>query len=146
MTSVENTEGRGEGAEGSGRNAAGALNRVSGAIIGAAIEVHRQLGPALLESAYEACLERELTLRGLGVQRQLTIPVTYRGLRVPRAYRMDFLVNRLVAVEIKAVDRVLQIHEAQLLSYLRLSNLKLGLLINFRVGLLKHGIKRLCLF
>ena len=146
MTSVENTEGRGEGAEGAGRGAPGALNRVSGAIIGAAIEVHRQLGPGLLESAYEACLERELTIRGLGVERQRMIPVRYRGLRIPRAYRMDFVVNRLVAVEIKAVDRVLQIHEAQLLSYLRLSNLKLGLLINFRVGLLKHGIKRLCLF
>jgi GxxExxY protein len=119
---------------------------VSGAIIGAAIEVHRQLGPGLLESAYEACLERELTIRGLGVERQRMIPVRYRGLRIPRAYRMDFVVNRLVAVEIKAVDRVLQIHEAQLLSHLRLSNLKLGLLINFRVGLLKHGIKRLCLF
>ena len=146
MTSVENTEGRGEGAEGAGRGAPGALNRVSGAIIGAAIEVHRQLGPGLLESAYEACLERELTIRGLGVERQRMIPVRYRGLRIPRAYRMDFVVNRLVAVEIKAVDRVLQIHEAQLLSHLRLSNLKLGLLINFRVGLLKHGIKRLCLF
>jgi GxxExxY protein len=119
---------------------------VSGAIIGAAVEVHRQLGPGLLESAYESCLERELTVRGLGVERQRIVPVTYRGLRVPRAYRMDFVVNRLVAVEIKAVDRVLQIHEAQLLSHLRLSNLKLGLLINFRVGLLKHGIKRLCLF
>jgi GxxExxY protein len=119
---------------------------VSGAIIGAAIEVHRQLGPGLLESAYEVCLERELTIRGLGVERQRMIPVRFRGIRVPRAYRMDFVVNRLVAVEIKAVDRVLQIHEAQLLSYLRLSNLKLGLLINFRVGLLKHGIKRLRLF
>jgi GxxExxY protein len=119
---------------------------VSGAIIGAAIEVHRQLGPGLLESAYEVCLERELTIRGLGVERQRMIPVRFRGIRVPRAYRMDFVVNRLVAVEIKAVDRVLQIHEAQLLSYLRLSNLKLGLLINSRVGLLKHGIKRLRLF
>ena len=146
MTSVENTEGRGEGTEGAGRDVPGGLTRVSGAIIGAAIEVHQQLGPGLLESAYEACLERELTIRGLGVERQRMIPVRYRGLRVPRAYRMDFVVNRLVAVEIKAVDRVLQIHEAQLLSYLRLSNLKLGLLINFRVGLLKHGIKRLCLF
>ena len=146
MTSVENTEGRGEGTEGAGRGAAGGLNRVSGAIIGAAIEVHRQLGPGLLESAYESCLERELTVRGLGVERQRIVPVTYRGLRVPRAYRMDFVVNRLVVVEIKAVDRVLQSHEAQLLSYLRLSNLKLGLLINFHVGLLKHGIKRLCLF
>ncbi len=145
MTSVENTEGRGESTEGVGRGVAGGLNRVSGAIIGAAIEVHRQLGPGLLESAYESCLERELTVRGLGVERQRIVPVTYRGLRVPRAYRMDFVVNRLVVVEIKAVDRVLQIHEAQLLSYLRLSNLKLGLLINFHVGLLKHGIKRLCL-
>ena len=146
MTSVENTEGRGESTEGAGQVAPGGLNRVSGAIIGAAIEVHRQLGPGLLESAYESCLERELTVRGLGVERQRIVPVTYRGLRVPRAYRMDFVVNRLVVVEIKAVDRVLQIHEAQLLSYLRLSNLKLGLLINFHVGLLKHGIKRLCLF
>ena len=146
MTSVENTEGRGEGTEDAGLGAPVGLNRVSGAIIGAAIEVHRQLGPGLLESAYEVCLERELTIRGLGVERQRMIPVRYRGIRIPRAYRMDFVVNRLVAVEIKAVDRVLQIHEAQLLSYLRLSNLKLGLLINFRVGLLKHGIKRLCLF
>ena len=119
---------------------------MSGAIIGAAVEVHRQLGPGLLESAHESCLERELTVRGLGVERQRIVPVTYRGLRVPRAYRMDFVVNRLVAFEIKAVDRVLQIHESQLLSYLHLSNLKLGLLINFHVGLLKHGIKRLCLF
>jgi hypothetical protein len=132
--------------EGSGAEVDGALNCVSGAVIGAAIAVHRQLGPGLLESAYETCLVHELTARGFEVERQFPVPVVYRGVRIERAYRMDMVVSRLVAVEVKAVESLLRVHSAQLLSYLRLANLKLGLLINFRTPLLKHGIRRLRIF
>ena len=119
------------------------INKITEAIIGAAIEVHRTLGPGLLESAYEACLVFELIQRGFQVERQKTLPLIYKGVNVDAGYRLDLLVNDLVIVEIKAVEKLAPIHTAQLLSYLRLSERKVGLLINFNVKLLKHGIKRL---
>jgi GxxExxY protein len=118
------------------------LNRITEQIIGAAIAVHRALGPGLLESAYEACLAYELAERGLVVQRQREMPVTYRAVRVDCGYRIDLLVAAKVVVEIKAVDAIHPIHEAQLITYLKLSGCKLGLLINFNVKVLKDGVKR----
>ncbi len=119
------------------------LNRISEAIIGAAIEVHRTLGPGLLESTYEACLFHELTKCGHKVVQQKPVPVIYKGLTLECGYRLDLLVEDAVVVELKSVETLEPIHEAQLLTYLRLANLKLGLLINFNVKLLKQGIKRL---
>jgi GxxExxY protein len=113
------------------------------AIIGAAIEVHRALGPGLLESAYEACLAHELTLSGIAFERQKPLPVFYRGLEVDCAYRLDLVVEGIVIVEAKSVDQLHAIHQAQLLTYLRLSGLRIGLLINFNVPFLKNGIRRL---
>jgi GxxExxY protein len=112
-------------------------------IIGAAIEVHRHLGPGLLESVYEAALAYELTQAGLAVERQKPVSVAYKGLRFDEGYRIDLLVGNAVVVELKCVDSVLPIHEAQLLSYLKLTGLKIGLLINFKVPVLKQGIKRI---
>ncbi len=119
------------------------LNEITEAVIGAAIAVHRELGPGLLESAYEACLTYELTERGLKVERQKGLPVIYRGVLLDCGYRIDLLVEEQVVVELKTVERVEPIHEAQLLSYLKLSGCKVGLLINFNVKVLKNGIKRL---
>ena len=119
------------------------LNRITDSIIRAAIEVHRALGPGLLESAYEACLAFELAQQGLKVEQQKPLPVVYRGVKLDCGYRLDLLVEGAVIVEIKAVDRIAPIHEAQLLSYLRLSGCKVGLLLNFNVKVLKHGIRRL---
>lgn len=119
------------------------LNRITESVIGAAIEVHRALGPGLLESAYEACLSFELTQRGLKVEQQKPLPVIYRGVKLDCGYRLDLVVEDAVIVEIKAVDRLAPIHEAQLLSYLRLSGYKVGLLLNFNVRVLKYGIRRL---
>jgi GxxExxY protein len=121
------------------------LNEISHAVIGAAIEVHRTLGPGLLESAYEECLARELTLRQIPFERQKPLPVEYKGVRLECGYRPDFVMADAVVVEVKAVDHLLPIHEAQLMSYLRLGGWGLGLLINFHVPLLKQGIKRLIL-
>jgi len=112
-------------------------------IIGAAIEVHRVLGPGLLESAYEECLCRELSLRRVAFLRQYPLPVDYKGVRLECGYRVDLLVADSVVVEVKAVERLLPVHEAQLLSYLKLGGWKLGLLINFNVPLLKQGVKRM---
>jgi GxxExxY protein len=117
-------------------------NPLTERIIGAAIEVHRHLGPGLLEATYEACLAYELTDRGLTVERQLELPVIYRGVRVDCGYRIDLLVERTVIVELKSVEKLLPIHEAQLLSYLKLSGHRLGLLINFNVTRLTEGLKR----
>ena len=111
-------------------------------IIGAAIEVHRELGPGLLESAYEACLVYELEERGLNVERQKSLPVIYKTNRIDCGYRLDLLVEDQVIVELKAVDHVKPIHQAQLLSYLKLSGRAVGLLINFNVKLLKDGLRR----
>ena len=118
------------------------LNRITESIIGAAIEVHRALGPGLLESAYEACLTFELVQRGLKVEQQKPLPVVYREVKLDCGYRLDLLVEEAVIVEVKAVDRLAPIHQAQLLSYLRLSGCKVGLLINFNVKVLKDGIRR----
>ena len=119
------------------------LNKITEIIIGAAMAVHRELGPGLLESAYEACLAYELPDRGLSVERQKALPVRYRGVNVDCGYRIDLLVEGKVVVELKAVERLEAIHQAQLLSYLKLSGCKVGLLINFNVKVLKDGIRRL---
>ena len=119
------------------------LSETTEAIIGAAIEVHRELGPGLLESAYEACLLYELTQRGLDVLRQVKLPITYKGVELDQGYKIDLLVQRSVVVEVKAVDRLDAIHEAQLLSYLKLSGCKVGLLLNFNVRVLRDSIKRM---
>jgi GxxExxY protein len=115
---------------------------LSGDVIGAAIEVHRLLGPGLLESAYELALERELVLRGFSVERQKPVPVEYKGLALGDGFRLDMLVNDRLLVEIKAVDRLLPIHQAQLRTYLRLTDRRFGLLINFNEKVLKDGVKR----
>ena len=115
------------------------LNRFTDKIIGGAIDVHRALGPGLLESAYEACLAFELADRGLMVERQKPLPVVYRDVELEAGYRLDLLVEDSVVVEIKAVGSLEPIHEAQLLSYLKLSGCKIGLLINFNVKLLKNA-------
>jgi GxxExxY protein len=111
-------------------------------IIGAAIEVHRALGPGLLESAYQHCLCHELTLRGCAVAVEVPLPVFYKGTHVDCGYRLDIVVNDAVILEIKSVDKVIPIHEAQLLTYLRLSGKRVGLIINFNTELLKNGITR----
>ena len=111
-------------------------------IIGAAIEVHRHFGPGLLESAYVACLEQELRLRRIPFEREVPIPVVYKGIEVDRAYRADFIVRREVVVEVKAVEGVLRLHESQLLTYLKISGCPVGLLVNFNVPILKQGIRR----
>ncbi len=111
-------------------------------IIGCAIEVHRVLGPGLLESVYEECLCHELQLQGLTTERQIPLPVVYKGVALECGYRMDVVVENTVLVELKTVEKLLPIHEAQLLTYLKLSHLRLGLLINFHVPLLRDGIKR----
>ena len=114
-------------------------------IIGAAIEIHRHLGPGLLESTYESCLVYELEKLGLAVQRQVALPVVYKELQLPKAYRIDLLVNDQIVVELKAVDNILPVHEAQVLSYLKLSQLKVGLLLNFHVKMMKDGVRRFAL-
>ena len=114
-------------------------------IIGAAIEVHRVLGPGLLESAYEESLCRELALRNIPFERQVPLPVEYKGVQLDCGYRLDVVVDCAVVVELKTVESLLPIHEAQLLTYLKLSRLQVGLLLNFNVALMKDGIKRLVL-
>jgi GxxExxY protein len=111
-------------------------------IIGAAIEVHRHIGPGLLESVYEAALCKELRLRGLLVDRQVVVPVSYKGEILDCHVKLDLLVNRKAIVEVKAVDTLVYVHKAQLLTYLRLQNLWLGLLINFNVEVLRDGVRR----
>lgn len=121
------------------------INLVTQAVIGAAIEVHRRLGPGLLEAAYEACLCRELSLRQVPHERQWPLPVEYKGLRLDCGYRLDLLVAGSVVIEVKAVEALQPIHEAQLLTYLRLGGWKVGLLINFNVAVVRQGIRRLVL-
>ena len=118
-------------------------NSLTGEIIGAAIEVHRELGPGLLESAYEECLCHELSLRRVGFQRQVPLPVLYKGVRLDCGYRIDLLVDDRIVVELKTVDKVLPVHEAQLVTYLKLYHRQIGLLMNFNVPVLKDGIKRM---
>lgn len=119
------------------------LNAVSGEIVDAAINVHSALGPGLLESAYEACLNYELEKRGLAVESQVALPIIYEEVKLEAGYRLDLLVERSVIVELKTVDELSDLHKAQLLSYLKMSGCKIGLLLNFKVPKLKLGIKRL---
>jgi len=118
------------------------LNKLTDAIIGAAMKVHRTLGPGLLESTYEICLCRELSIRGLRFERQVPIAVEYKGVKLDCGYRADIVIDGMILVEIKAIDSLLPVHDAQLLSYLKLGGWKIGLLINFNVELLKHGLRR----
>src|SRR6059058_671386 len=118
------------------------LNQLTDSVIGSAIEVHRALGPGLLESTYEMCLCRELSIRGIPFARQVPIPVEYKGVKLDCGYQADIVVDEAILVEIKAIDSLLSIHDAQLLSYLKLGGWKIGLLINFNVELLKHGLRR----
>jgi len=117
-------------------------NILSSIIIGCAIEVHKQLGPGLLESTYEACLAHELRQKGLYIVQQQALPIIYKGIKLEAGYRIDILAEQKVIVEIKSVDALADIHMAQILTYLKLKELKLGLLINFNTVLLKTGIKR----
>jgi GxxExxY protein len=119
------------------------VNRITGAVITAAMKVHSHLGPGLLESAYEACLAHELRKQGLGVAQQVVLPVNYDGERIDLGYRIDLIVEGLIIVEIKCVEGINPVHQAQLLSYIRLSNRNVGLLINFHVAHLRDGIKRM---
>ncbi len=120
-------------------------NSLTDAIIGAAITVHRELGPGLLESVYEKCLALELTKSGLQIASQKEIPLAYKGLALESGFRADLIVENKVLIELKSIDQLLPVHTAQVLTYLKLSNLRTGLLINFNVPLLKNGIKRLSL-
>ena len=117
-------------------------NQITEGVIGAAIEVHKQLGPGLLESAYQECLARELLLRNITFEREVPVPVVYKGVHLECGYRLDFLVSNAVVVEIKAVDGIPSVFEAQLVTYLSLGGWKVGLLINFNVLMLKDGIRR----
>lgn len=118
------------------------LNELTYRTIGAAIEVHRTLGPGLLESTYRECLCRELSLRGISFRREYALPLKYKGIRLDCGYRIDLLVADLVVVEIKAIETLAPVHDAQLLTYLRVGGWKVGLLINFNVVILKDGIHR----
>jgi GxxExxY protein len=119
------------------------INATTQSIIGACIEVHRHLGPGLLESAYEACVCRELSNRLVPFERQRPLPIEYKGELLECGYRLDIVVDGRIIVELKAVEKLLPIHEAQMMTYLKLTGLRLGLLINFNVPILKQGIKRM---
>jgi GxxExxY protein len=121
------------------------INNLTGQIIGAAIEVHKALGPGLLESVYEECLSHEFNLRRIQYERQYPIPVKYKGVQLDCGYRIDLLVENLVILELKSLDSLEPVHEAQILTYLKLAGRKIGLLINFNVPMLRDGIKRLIL-
>jgi GxxExxY protein len=119
------------------------LDELTGKVIGAAIEVHKALGPGLLESAYAACLCRELDLRAIPYEKERPLPVDYKGIKLDCGYRLDLLVDNRLILELKTCESIQPIHEAQLLTYLKLTGIKTGLLINFNVPILKRGIKRL---
>jgi len=119
------------------------INQLTGEVINAAIEVHRTLGPGLLESIYEECLCHEVGLKEIPYERQKELPIEYKGIKLNANFRLDVLVNKQLILEIKSCDTLLPIHEAQLLTYLKLTGIKLGLLINFNVPMLKDGIKRI---
>ena|SRR5688572_9375524 len=114
-------------------------------IIGAFIEVHRELGPGLLESAYERCVCHELTLRGFTVRTEVPLPVVYKGIQLDCGYRIDLIVNDKVIIEIKTVEKLVPVHEAQLLTYLKLSDIRVGLLVNFHSSVIRNSIKRMAL-
>ena len=119
------------------------INKLSGEIIGAAIEVHKALGPGLLESAYEECICHELSIGGLSLERQKPLAVRYRGINLDCGYRLDVVVEDAIILELKSCEKIEPIHKAQLLTYLKLSGLKLGLLLNFNVTLMREGIMRI---
>jgi GxxExxY protein len=141
----KNTSEIAEGAEvtRSGQTSSVRENEITEKVIGAAIEVHRLLGPGLLESAYQECICYELSRAGLSFQRQVQVPVVYKGLKLDCGFKLDLLVEGAVIVELKATDDVLPIHKAQLLTYLKAANKRVGLLINFNVPVLKNGLKRM---
>ncbi len=122
-----------------------ATNRLSDVVIGAAIEVHRHLGPGLLESSYHACLCHELELRGVAYESRVFVPLRYKGIQLSKGYIIDLLIEKALVIEIKSVDKLLPIHFAQLMTYMRLLGVASGLLMNFNVDLLPHGIKRMLL-
>jgi GxxExxY protein len=126
-------------------NGDGERDPLSGKVIQLTIEVHRELGPGLLESSYEECLCYELSTAGLSFERQVPLPITYKTVRLESGYDMDIVVERRLILELKTVEKLMPIHEAQLLSYLKLSGIKTGLLMNFHVPLLKDGLKRIVL-
>ena len=121
------------------------FDKLSNNVIGCAIEVHRELGPGLLESSYEQCLARELSIADISFEIQTPLPVIYKGLRLDCGYRVDLLVEKQLIIELKMVDKLLPIHEAQILTYMKLAKISIGLLINFNEELLKDGIKRFVL-
>ena len=121
------------------------FDELSGKVIGCALEVHKYLGPGLLESTYEQCLAHEMKLTGMSFRMQHPLPVEYKGIRLDCGYRIDLFVEENLIVELKSVEKILPIHEAQLLTYMKLANIKVGLLINFNVRYLKSGIKRMVL-
>ncbi|WP_254561475.1 GxxExxY protein [Dyadobacter diqingensis] len=118
------------------------INKITGEIIGCCIEIHKELGPGLLESAYEECLAYELSNAGLYFERQKPLPVRYKEINIEYGYRMDFVVENQVVVELKSVEIINNVHTAQILTYMRFSEMNAGLLINFNVSVLKNGIKR----
>jgi GxxExxY protein len=120
-------------------------DEISKIVIGAAIEVHRHLGPGLLESVYQQCLARELSLRNIEFETEKQVPINYKGVKLDDGYRLDFLVEKKVIVELKAIEKLIPLFDAQLLTHLKLMECKLGLIINFNVPLLKDGIKRIVL-
>ena len=120
----------------------GHLNQLTESIIGAAMEVHRSLGPGLLESVYQECLCREFLVRGIPFERERALPLEYKGVRLECGYRLDMLVANAVVVEVKAIEAIAPVHEAQVLTYLRLGGWQVGLLINFNMAALRQGIRR----
>lgn len=118
-------------------------NELSSKVIGAAIEIHRTLGPGLLESAYRECLCHELRINGLKVEKERAMPIVYKGIKLDHGYRMDLLIEDRLVIEVKTVETLTDVHVAQVLTYLRLGNYHLGLLINFQVDLLKNGLQRI---
>ena len=142
---TEGTESTEDTEKQTGRLSDGAMKDLTHRVIGCAMQVHSAMGPGLLESVYELCLADELARNGLDVRRQVAVDVQYAGRKLPSALRVDLIVNDALLIELKSVERTLPVHEAQLLSYLRLTNKQVGLLLNFNVTLLKHGIKRLVL-
>ena len=121
------------------------INEITQKIIGCAIEVHKNLGPGLLESAYKECLAFDLTKAGLSIKRQQPVPVVYRDIKLDCGYRIDILVEKCVEIELKVVDEFNPVHQAQILTYMKFSDMKVGLLINFNVTVLKNGIRRFVL-
>ena len=121
------------------------FDELSNRVIGCALAVHKELGPGLLESAYEQCLARELSIKEITFELQVPLPVRYKGVNIDCAYRVDMLVENKILIELKSVEKLLPVHEAQTLTYMKLANISTGLLINFNEKLLKNGIKRLVL-